>query len=423
VSGAVEVGILVGGAAVGVAVITVAAALAVAAAWRETGHAEKARVAQQREAAWRAASWEAAVQEALDRNARIAVCAASVANARERFGDLAVVVPQPLCVDGQSTQELLGWCDQVDAELAAVRAELARRAATAMTAQLLAAAPAQDGGGPAGPVNAAQALAAAGERPGAVSEAMRLVGRIDPDVAPADWDAVMEAVDRVADASPGEVFDQLGEVRVRVNAANKRARQRVDDAFTAAHMLQGLAGYEGEGAEETRAALADVVAGRRAMSPELGDAAAARLAAHKAELEHQYVVEKVAVTLEELGYEAAPGFETLTAAGGVCRLTRSGWADHAVAVAVDRDSQEVRTAVIRTSKGDGEEHRRIDAEREQQWCDSFTAARARLEAAGIHAVTKLEVPPGQRSLPVASASAPTPMPATSTRHQKRERSR
>jgi hypothetical protein len=102
-------------------------------------------------------------------------------------------------------------------------------------------------------------------------------------------------------------------------------------------------------------------------------------------------------------------------------LTRSGWTDHAVAVAVDRDSQKVRTAVIRTSKGEGEEHRRIDAEREQQWCESFTAARARLEAAGIHEVTKLAVPPGQRTLPV--APAPAQRSATSTRHQKRERGR
>jgi hypothetical protein len=406
------------------------------AAWRATGREEKARAAARREAAGRAAEWEAAARAALDRNARIAVYAASIANARQRGGDQpAIVAPEPLCVAGQPAQELLAWCRQVDVELAAVEAALAERAAAAMAVELFGGASSPLGGRPSGPVSAAEVLAAmaaplgrgAGDtaavlaRQRLADSLARVLGRVHPDAAAADWDAVQEAAARVLGApSAGAALDHLGEVRVRVEEANSRARQRMDEAVTAARMLQGLAGYAGRGAEETRAALAEVVAGRRVLAAELGGAAVEQLAAHQAEMEHRYVVERVVATLGELGYEVVDGFETLTVSNGVSRLTRGGWTDHAVSVVVDQEAGEVRTAVVRTSKGVGEEQRRVDAEREQQWCDSFAAARERLAAAGIQAVTTLEVPPGQRALPVAPVGTAR-RPSGRTQAKQRER--
>jgi hypothetical protein len=443
VSGAVNVDVgvgvvvAVGGAAVGVSLIAVSLGLEAGAAWRASGREEKARAAARREAAGRAAEWEAAARAVLDRNARIAVYAESIANARLRGGDqLAIAAPEPLCVAGQSAQELLAWCRQVDVELGAVGAALAERAAAAMAAELFGGASSALGGQPSGPVSAAEVLAALAAPPvrGAGGEAAalarqrlaeslaRVLGRIHPDAAAGDWDAVQEAAARVVGApSAGEALDHLGEVRVRVEEANSRARQRVDEAVTAARMLQGLAGYAGQGAAETRSALAEVVAGRRGLDAELGRAAVEQLAAHQAELEHRYVVEKVVATLGELGYEVVEGFETLTVGNGVSRLARGGWTDHAVSVVVDQEAGEIRTAVVRTSKGAGEEQRRVDAEREQQWCDSFAAARERLAAAGIHAVTTLEVPPGQRTLPVAPVETAR-QASGRTQAKKRERS-
>jgi hypothetical protein len=428
--------VAVGGAAVGVASVAVSLGLEAGAAWRATGREEQARAAARREAAERAAEWEAAVRAVLDRNARIAAYAGSIANARQRGGDQPVIaVPEPLCVVGQSTQKLLAWCRQVDVELAAVGAALAEQAAAAMAAELFGGRSSVLGGRPSGPVSAAEVLAAMVARPerGPGAEAAvlarqrlaeslaRVLGRIHPDAAAADWDAVQEAAARVVDApSAGEALDHLGEVRVRVEEANSRARQRVDEAVTAARMLQGLAGYAGQGAEEARSALAEVVAGRRGMDAELGRAAVEQLAARQAEMEHRYLVEKVVATLGELGYEVVEGFETLTVSNGVSRLARSGWTDHAVSVVVDQEAGEVRTAVVRTSKGVGEEQRRVDAEREQQWCDSFAAARERLAAAGIQAVTTLEVPPGQRVLPVAPVGTAR-QPGGRTQPKKRER--
>ena len=58
-------------------------------------------------------------------------------------------------------------------------------------------------------------------------------------------------------------------------------------------------------------------------------------------------------------------------------------------------------ALLRTEPAESDDQRRLDVEREEQWCASFEAARERLAEAGIHADVRWRVEPGEQRLPVA----------------------
>ena len=63
--------------------------------------------------------------------------------------------------------------------------------------------------------------------------------------------------------------------------------------------------------------------------------------------------------------------------------------------------EKVHLALLRTEPAESDDQRRLDVEREEQWCASFEAARERLERAGIHADVRWRVEPGEQRLPVA----------------------
>lgn len=300
-----------------------------------------------------AEAYERALRRVLERNARIA----ALAETGRRLG-ADVPLPRPLQPTEQDVAELDAWCAATDTALDEAEASLSQHLAAQIGEQIF-------------PRAAASLGADLGPRaetpaPGEAHESVRhrlerVVGRLLPDVSAEDRRRVAEAAALLPDASgEAEAEAVLTEVRLRVQAANARTRER---------------------REEER---------RRA---------AAREAAEQAEAERRYVLESVTAAFEELGYEVQTGFETLTAADGEVVLTRGSWAEHRVRMRVD-DAAQIRAAMVRTRPAESEDDRRLDVEREREWCAAFEAARARLADAGVRSKVTWRLEPGVRDLPV-----------------------
>ncbi|GAA2421320.1 hypothetical protein GCM10010191_35910 [Actinomadura vinacea] len=349
-----------------------AEALAALAAGRAEARAEALAAAE---------SQDQALRQVLERNARIA----ALAGTREELG-AEVLLPAPLRPDERPVEALTAWCAEVDAVLDEAEAALSEHLAAQVAAEIFAR-PA----GPAGlradlgtpPAGAADAAADQGLED-ARRTLERVLARLLPDVPEEHRGSVAEAAGLLAGAgSIEEAEGALTEVRLRVRAANRRT-------------------------EELRAE-----ARRRA---------AERDAAEQAEAERRYVLSSITSAFEEMGYEVQEGFETLTAGAGEVVLSRGSWPDHSVRMRVD-DAAHVRAAMVRTRPARGEDDRRLDVEREQEWCEAFETARARLEGAGIRSAVTWRLAPGVRELTVTERSRGAATGETRSRTGQRERRR
>jgi hypothetical protein len=354
---------------------------------------------------------EAAVGEVLDRNARIAALADSA-----RRNGVDVALPAPLEPADRPAGELTAWVARVDGELAEAERSLADAIATAAAGRVFAAVP--------GSLRAEAPLPGppadrAASAPHGVLEAdlTRVLTRLLPDAADEDRRSVTEAAEQVVTApTPSEAEGRLTEVRIRVQQANERTRQRRADRAAAARFLRELAGHPA--AEPVLAALRAVAEAARPFDEELRAEAVRLVEDVRRQAEHRYVAEAVRAAFAELGYEVGEGFETLTARDGEAVLTRGDWPQHAVKVRVD-DARQVRMALLRTEPADGDEQRRLDVEREEQWCASFEKARERLMRAGIRADVRWRIEPGEQRLPVVRRETARRPP----RERRRERDR
>lgn len=342
------------------------------------------------------AAWEQVAREVVDRNARLSVLAARPGGAPG--------LPAPLVLSDQSLEELTEWCAATDEALRGAERALVAEAAAAVSTALTAASAS-------GATDAAGVLAehrpAGTEPPAELIEACgRILGGLRAEVSATDRAEVLAAVGRVRECtSPADQQGWLAEVRVRVRQANDLAARRADDARTAATMLQALAETDQPRQIPARTLtlrgeLADVVAGQRALDPELRAEALAACEQVRAERENSYVRDALTRGLEQLGYDVDQGFDTFTAQGARLRLSRGQWPEHAVSVVVD--GEQVRTMVVRTEAGEGDDAERLDAEREEQWCADFDELRDQLADDGLRLDVQRLVPAGQRHVPVAA---------------------
>jgi hypothetical protein len=336
---------------------------------------------------------EQAITEVLDRNARIVALASSAGR-----NDAAIALPAPLEPADKTADELVGWCAEADTALAAAEASLATAIADAATDRIFAA-PESLRATPDGPVASPQTADRTAPASALATTMARVLARLLPDTTDDDRRAVIEAAEQAATAATqGEAESRLTEVRVRIQEANERARRRRDDRAAAARFLRELDTHSD--AADVRARLGEVAAGSRPFEEVLRAEAVRLVGDLQHQAEHQYVATTLREAFEELGYEVGEGFETLTAQEGEAVLTRGDWAQHAVKVRVD-DARQVRMALLRTEPAESDDQRRLDVEREEQWCASFEAARERLAEAGIHADVRWRVEPGEQRLPVA----------------------
>lgn len=352
----------------------------------------EARAADRAAALAAAQELERTLHTVLERNARIEVLGDAL-----RRAELGVDLPDVLPAErlaGASHDELAAWCADTDRELDAAERRLRERLAAREAGRLFAVPAARleadlDPAAPANPESSADApqptAEAAAER---AADLARVLSRLSPDTADDDLAAIRQAAGRVPGAATEpEAAGLLTEVRLRVQTANRNTADR----HRAAH--------------------------RRA----------AELAARqRAEDERRYVLQNVTAAFEELGYHVDTGFETLSVQDGAVFLTRDGWPQHGVRMRVDEPSEaatarpdggtgaggaggtaQIRAALVRTSAPDDENDRRLDVEREQQWCAAFEAVRARLAEAGVRSAVTWRVDPGDRELPVTRSAGQT----------------
>jgi hypothetical protein len=345
---------------------------------------------------------EQAIAEVLDRNARIDALAASA-----RRNDAEIALPAPLEPAERTADELVGWCAETDAALAQAEESLATTIAADATGRIFAA-----------PEPVRAAAPEASPPPSALATTMaRVLARLLPDTTDDDRRRVTEAAELAAAATTqGEAESRLTEVRLRIQQANESARRRRDDRAAAARFLLELKTHPD--ADDVRARLGEVADGARIFDDALRADAVRLVGELQHQAEHEYVKRTLREAFEELGYELGEGFETLTAQEGEAVLTRGDWAQHAVKVRVD-DARQVRMALLRTEPAESDDQRRLDVEREEQWCASFEAARERLAEAGIHADVRWRVEPGEQRLPVAQQQRTRQQP----RARERERGR
>ncbi len=354
---------------------------------------------------------EAAVGEVLDRNARIAALADSA-----RRNGIDVELPAPLEPADRPAGDLAAWVARVDGELAEAERSLAGAIATAAAGRIFAAVP--------GSLRAEAPLPgpdgdhAAGAPHGTLgADLTRVLTRLLPDTADEDRRSVTEAAEQVVTAPTlSEAEGRLTEVRIRVQRANERTRERRADRSAAARFLRELAGHPA--AEPVLTALRAVAEADRPFDEELRTEAVRLVGDVRRQAEHRYVADALRAAFAELGYEVGEGFETLTAHDGEAVLTRGDWPQHAVKVRVD-DARQVRMALLRTEPADSDEQRRLDVEREEQWCASFEKARERLMRAGIRADVRWRIEPGEQRLPVVRRETARRPP----RERRRERDR
>ncbi|HEU5157961.1 MAG TPA: response regulator receiver protein [Streptosporangiaceae bacterium] len=320
-----------------------------------------ARAAAKRGAIDELERYDRAIRDVLDRNARIAALAEARREAERRFGVSAVALPAPLTIAEQSSDELAAWVARADAEIAEAERDLSQRVADAVAGRLFEA--------PAAGLTSDVASREAPRQPRqprqeTAETLRRVLSRLPPDTADADYQHVAEAAERVARAAtPSAAEGLLTEVRLRVQRAAENARLR-------------------------RAELARLAAEREAREQE--------------EAEQRYVLDAITAAFTDMGYEVDAGFETLTAHDGEVLLTRDEWPQHAVKMRLD-DASQIRAALLRTEAPAGDDERRLDVEREEQWCAAFEEARSRLAAAGVRSDVQWRIEPGLRQLPVDEA--------------------
>jgi hypothetical protein len=355
---------------------------------------------------------EQIVHGVLARNATIGALRDSAA----RHGLRAVALPEPLDLGGRDPAELSAWCDRVDTELADAERTLSEAIANNAIARISPAADAslQEAATAAGPAAGSARREPGGEaRPTARATLIRVMARLLPDTSDEDQAWVATAAERIG-AEPNDTETHLAELRLRVQTANRRTRDHRDERSLADRLARELTALPA--AERVRSDLAAVAAGTRALDSALRTEAM-RLGDEARERDQRrYVASAISAAFADLGYEVSEGFETLTAADGEAVLTRGDWPQHAVKVRVD--GHNVRAAMVRTTTADSLDQRRVDREREEQWCASFEEARARLAASGINANVRWRVEPGVQQLPVATVRRPAgrTTPAERRRH-------
>ncbi|GAA2252029.1 hypothetical protein GCM10010402_03970 [Actinomadura luteofluorescens] len=310
---------------------------------------------------------ERALREAVERDARIA----ALAGTRAKLG-AEVPLPDRLDPAGRSAAELTAWCAATDPVLDEAERRLSEHLAAQVGTQIF--------GVPAEGLAAGVADGAPPPRAGDVREHLeRIVARLLPDAEEAERRDVAEAARLLAGAAtPADAEAVLHEVRLRIQEANRRTRERRDE-------------------ERRRAAERD--------------------AAEQAEAERRYVLDSITTAFEDMGYEVQAGFETLTAEDGTVTLTKGAWPDHSVRMRVD-DAAHVRASMVRERPAESEDDRRVDVEREREWCEAFEAARDRLAGEGIRSEVAWRLEPGVRELPVSAEAR-----QTRGRAGQRERSR
>lgn len=314
----------------------------------------------------------------------------------------------------QDAAQLRAAAQQLERDIAVTESQLDDRVVTARIAAF------QEGMaglelGAAEPIAAGTALTQAASSPAdaapaeeeGVEEALaRLIGRLDPAVE----DGVVEEI-RAAAATIGRATSRSGReqgvdaVRLRVQEANGKARERRERERLLDRSEARLNGFDGPAATGARRLVAEVRAGRQAPG-DLEATVDAAIAQETRTQEAGYVSEELRRALEGLGYRLGPDFETTLLREGYTQFTRAEWPGYAVRVRSGGRPPHLNFNVVRGGVTRGDQKAR-DREVEKEFCDRQVEVVERLARAGISTERTRVVEPGEQAMQVVEDLAET----------------
>jgi hypothetical protein len=181
--------------------------------------------------------------------------------------------------------------------------------------------------------------------------------------------------------------------------------------------LEAAAEVPAEEARELAAAVQRAMAAAEPyVPPGLPDRVAAAVDAAEREHRRKVIAAAVSVSLGELGYAVAEGFETVLADDGVAYAGLPAADGYGVKFLLDRDDRTVRTQVVRTAENGAA----ADTTAERSFCAGLPDLRDRLRRNGVESAEPATVEPGR--VPVQQvAAAVVPQAAETWQQHYRER--
>ncbi|TVR30628.1 MAG: hypothetical protein EA388_14330 [Nitriliruptor sp.] len=224
----------------------------------------------------------------------------------------------------------------------------------------------------------------------------RIVERLRDDVLPADREQVDRSLDRVAAAtSDDEVRRWEVELRHAVEEANRGAAALDQEVERARQLLADLRASTVEPPLELDAGLSAVIARRSHLSEALVAAVREAVTAATAAADASFVTAAVTDSLQEMGYELGPAFDSALVEDGVAHFRRRDprWSDHGIRVRLDGEQGGLLFHVVRAS--DVEALPTQDVELEEEWCADLPVLVDGLSRQGVDLRISSRAAPGE----------------------------
>jgi len=219
----------------------------------------------------------------------------------------------------------------------------------------------------------------------------RALARLDPEAG----ETARERAESLAEqallapsaARSGQLVRALEDVVQRANTAQKQRRRR-DADFE--ELRRALAGLDTDQVCETVERLDAAQAGGSDATPELRSLVAEVAGAARTEQDRRFALNTAVACLEEMGYEAGVGFDTVVSQGGAVHLRRAGWPGYAVQLRARHSGAELGFNVVCFAADQPSSSAR-DAEVEREWCADFAELRRAARRKGLDlALTRQE---------------------------------
>lgn len=217
------------------------------------------------------------------------------------------------------------------------------------------------------------------------------------DLDPQTKERIQQWCERLPTLRDGDFQAALLHVETICRRAAADAAERAHSDTTAAAVVTALAGCTTPVAKEITSRAQRYLAGELAWEPELPSKARAELERITSELEDLAAAEILAESLQELGYEVGPGFETAVVGASGAFVHHADWGDtHAMQVQLGRDDT-IAMQVVREGDPDTEasdRERAEDQHAEQMLCDRLDAITETAAGHGLRIALNHRIDPG-----------------------------
>ena len=212
--------------------------------------------------------------------------------------------------------------------------------------------------------------------------------------------AVQQWMDRIGALSGDQLAQAASELETLCGGARSESALRAQRDELAGAVIAALAGCRTVRAEELIGQARAYQAGTEPWDPRLRDQAKAELDRIQAEFDDMWAAATLAQSLQDLGYQLGPDFVVDMLSGGAF-AQRPDWADHAVHVSLDPDTDKVAIEVVRQGRA-GEQPTSLalaeDVRVEEQFCTHLGPLLEGAREDGVMIRLDRRVEPGVRVL-------------------------